>query len=1047
MSVPKRFSSIICQTNPAKVSIYSDSIYKNLDIGVLDSTDIVDLSATLITSNVYRRGFNSNATIVVKNNATKTISNAIVWVKFNKKLKYQSSSGYLLKTDTTIKFSVPTLKRDEETTFKIVFYADPSTCNLKDYLNTMVWLDTTGLSKDRNKNNNHDNKWILIVASYDPNIKQEHNTNGYAWREGNKLRYFVQFQNTGTDTAINITVIDTLSPALLARTLVFNGASHVYDYILADNVLKVSFPNIYLPDSSVNKANSIGHFDFSIDIDPRLNQEQKFYNQANIYFDFNTAVKTNKKYVVYTSLVKTGQTNQTTYCGNDTIKVGYSSNFNFNSGNKFKLILSNPKGLFDSGTKTLDSLSSTNSTGNFKTLIPTGTVENSLYRLKVVSTNPAGSILEDGLSNSFTIVNSLTKPTFSFIDSVQCGKDSIQLTINTSYSDFKLYDRKTLILSNGKLKPKIKLPIGKHFYTAEANYKNCRISSDTLKIFNDSFPVIKLSSPSHPNLKVCSNDSVTLNVNGCATFDLFGNSFTYLSSHKSNQIKVVIPSSSDTRTVIGTSNFGCKDTSNTLKFTVNSKPNVTLSISDPDYEICQGTSVVFTGKGATTYQLLKNDTAWLSSFTSAISSASFKTTDKIILVGTDNNGCSNSSSPISITVNPLPDVKLSCSDPDLILCKNSTTSLSFNGAGTYRLFKNNVIWLVPTSNPYSTSSIINNDELFVEGTTTRGCIGNSNKLKFKVVNPVTGLSITNKGDICITDTLFLSFSGGKSYDLFKNNTLLKTIKNQSFASQGYSNNDVLFAEGTDSFGCISKSTSLTLKLVTKPTIILTNPDSDNTLCKNENVTINLSGGTKYDLYRNTVLWKPNSGATYSFADANNNDEIYAIGYTNSGCNSNSNKIKLTVWPLPAKPTITKSGTVLSSSYTTGNQWYEGTTKLTGANSQNYSPVKKAIYYVDHTDVHGCVSPLSDGFNYLSISKVKLPGLKIYPNPASDYLIIETGESGKYQISLIDITGKLIKEETFIGNHFEWQLKPAKGLYHLKIVNEKGESENVAVEFK
>ena len=38
------------------------------------------------------------------------------------------------------------------------------------------------------------------------------------------------------------------------------------------------------------------------------------------------------------------------------------------------------------------------------------------------------------------------------------------------------------------------------------------------------------------------------------------------------------------------------------------------------------------------------------------------------------------------------------------------------------------------------------------------------------------------------------------------------------------------------------------------------------------------------------------------------------------------------------------------------------------------------------------------------------------------------------------------EESFIGNKFEWQLKPAKGLYFLKNKNEKGEMEQVMVEF-
>jgi hypothetical protein len=1127
---PKLYTSTKCPSKPHVVNHFASSKVSGVDIAIEDTANISDVSASLLSNSWHRRGFNSYNTVVVKNNGNTNVSGNYVWIKFNKKLKYVSSSSYVSKTDSTIKFSVSALKMDEEVNFKLVLYADTATCKLNDTMTSQVWLDTTGLSNDFVKTNNYTKVKVKIVAAVDPNEKQEHSTNGYAWRDENKLRYFVQFQNTGTDTAVNITVIDTLHYALLGKTLNFNGASHPYEYSLNGNVLKVTFANIYLVDTSVSKDKSIGHFEFSIDIDPAINKEIKFSNRADIFFDFAKDVKTNKKYITYTSLVKTGNTDKNIYCGTDTIKVSFSSKFSFKSGNKFKLILSDASGSFNSGTKLLDSSSSTSSTGSFKIAIPSGVSSGNSYKLMTVSTNPSGAILEDGVSNRFSILSSLSKPTFEKMNGLFCGKDSVLIPIISAYNNFKLYDDTTFLLSTNKTNPKVKLKVGTHKITVKSTLGSCSISSDTLKFFTDTLPIVKLSSPSHNNLKVCAGDTVTLSISGCKKFDLYDNTYTLLSSHTSSPIKNIMSAPFNGRWVIGYSEKGCSDTSNTLIFTKYSLPTVTLTISDADFEICAGYNVIYTGKGATTYQLFKNDTIWLAKFTNTISSAGVKTTSKILVKGTDNNGCTASSNTITLKTLPLPDVKLTCTDADLKICKSVSATFGYSGSASYRFYKNNSFWLVPTSNPYTTSSFIDKDEFFIQGTGANGCVNNSNKIRLRLIEPKINLTLANSGTICIADTVHLNFSGGVSYDIFKNNTKYQTIKGQSYSSLNFNNGDVIFIEGTDSFGCVARSSPITIILESKPTITISNPDTDNTSCMRENVNIDFSGGVSYNLYKNSAYVKTTFGNTLSFSDVIDKDEFYAIGFSSNGCSSASNKIKLTilplpivtitnpdsdnticqgetvllnltgatvfnlyknntlwktnasspvnfndvvdkdkvyckaigtngcsdssnilsftVWPIPAKPSITKSGTVLSSSYTMGNQWYEGTSKLTGATAQKYSPVKTATYFVEHTDANGCLSPMSDGLSYsVSISKIKLKGLKIYPNPASDYLIIETGESGKFQLSLIDITGKLVKEESFTGNRFEWQLKPAKGIYTLKIVNQKGETENVVVEFK
>ncbi len=197
-----------------------------------------------------------------------------------------------------------------------------------------------------------------------------------------------------------------------------------------------------------------------------------------------------------------------------------------------------------------------------------------------------------------------------------------------------------------------------------------------------------------------------------------------------------------------------------------------------------------------------------------------------------------------------------------------------------------------------------------------------------------------------------------------------------------------------------------------------------------------------------MIWKKEAASPVKSSEISNKDKLYAKVKGTNGCIDSSSTLSFTVWPLPAKPIITKTGSNLTSNYITGNQWYEGAVKIAGAINQNYSPIKTATFYVDHTDTNSCTSPLSDPFNFVSgISKIKVTGLKIYPNPASDFLIIETKEVGKFKISLIDLAGKLIAEEAFNGKRFEWVLKPTKGIYFIKIANENGETESMMVEFK
>ena len=135
-------------------------------------------------------------------------------------------------------------------------------------------------------------------ASYDPNDKQGFPrgvNNAHFIPKGQDLTYKIRFQNTGTDTAFNIVILDTLSNLLDLSTLRVGASSHPYTYnLLGQGVLQFRFQDVLLPDSNVNEPLSHGFVQFTIAPKTGLPNNSVLENSAAIYFDFNEPVLTNQ---------------------------------------------------------------------------------------------------------------------------------------------------------------------------------------------------------------------------------------------------------------------------------------------------------------------------------------------------------------------------------------------------------------------------------------------------------------------------------------------------------------------------------------------------------------------------------------------------------------------------------------------------------------------------------------------------------------------------------------------------------------------------------
>ncbi len=136
-----------------------------------------------------------------------------------------------------------------------------------------------------------------IRNAYDPNQKTAIPTGvgpEYLLAANKTIQYTIDFQNTGTDTAFRVQLLDILPEQLDVNSFRPGFSSHPYTWeIRGADTLEVLFYPIMLPDSNVNEATSHGWFSFEINQRPNLPDGTTIENRAAIVFDYNPPIITN----------------------------------------------------------------------------------------------------------------------------------------------------------------------------------------------------------------------------------------------------------------------------------------------------------------------------------------------------------------------------------------------------------------------------------------------------------------------------------------------------------------------------------------------------------------------------------------------------------------------------------------------------------------------------------------------------------------------------------------------------------------------------------
>jgi len=249
--------------------------------------------------------------------------------------------------------------------------------------------------------------------------------------------------------------------------------------------------------------------------------------------------------------------------------------------------------------------------------------------------------------------------------------------------------------------------------------------------------------------------------------------------------------------------------------------------------------------------------------------------------------------------------------------------------------------------------------------TTGGCVSTSRTPVLVTINTILEPSATNHafcGSARVSDLVATPGANGDVVDWYAASSGGSALT----STTALTNATDYYAQTRNSItSCVSsirKKITVTVNTIpTKPTILA---GSATTFCTGSSVELSSSATTGNQWHKDGTAISGATSQTYSATTSG----VYTVVVTTSGCDSPASyATTVTVNTIPTKPTIsagsattfcTGSSVELSSSATTGNQWYKDGIAISGATAQTYSATTSGAYTVVVTRT-GCESPASD----------------------------------------------------------------------------------------
>ncbi len=325
-----------------------------------------------------------------------------------------------------------------------------------------------------------------------------------------------------------------------------------------------------------------------------------------------------------------------------------------------------------------------------------------------------------------------------------------------------------------------------------------------------------------------------------------------------------------------------------------------ISLNASSTEICENDTVVFTASGDTIYQFFVDGVAVTPLSSVNFFSAGNLSNGQTVTVEGTAGACLPSG--FSITVNALPVVQLSCSDPDTTICDGDFVTFTASGAQQYEFFVDGVSQ-GPSSllTFFTTNSLSDGQSVTVIGTSAQGCNAASSQIFTVHVNPypIVSLSVDNPStQLCAGDTFSFTASGADEYEFFVSGFSQGVSVNPVFETSSLFNNATVTVNGITN-GCAAQAPqTFTYTVFNLPNVGLTalTPVS---VCEGDQISVEASGATDYEFFVNSISQgTPSSANVFSSNLLGDGDVISVIGYQNICSNATTTPVTVNVNQVP-----------------------------------------------------------------------------------------------------------------------------------------------------
>jgi hypothetical protein len=301
------------------------------------------------------------------------------------------------------------------------------------------------------------------------------------------------------------------------------------------------------------------------------------------------------------------------------------------------------------------------------------------------------------------------------------------------------------------------------------------------------------------------------------------------------------------------------------------------------------------------------------------------------------------------------------------------------------------------------------------------------------VNPTPTVSINASPSnvICSGNTVTLTASGADTYTWSTSAT--STVINVTPST------NTTYSVNAGSIGCSGTYTAnIMITVNSNPTVNIT--ASSMSICTGNSVTLNASGAVLYN-------WNT-SATTQSIVETPTLSTSYSVVGTAANNCTSSAQVNITV---NAKPTVSLSAASNTACLNGGLVALTGSPSggvYTGPNvsGNNLNPSATGTFNPVYTYTDSSTGCSNSATTSVIVSictdiisrSVNNTALKVYPNPNSGVFTIETGNSLNKTLTLTDVAGRIVHQETTEGGIIQMNISElANGIYHLRIASENG----------